>query len=358
MYTHGKSEEYIDALKKEISGLQVSSSLETLYIGGGTPTSLTTELLTELMTHVSGHFGFSEDYEATIETNPGTADSDKFEYLISSGINRISIGIQSFDDALLNFLGRIHSSEEAENAVGLARKAGFQNISIDLIYGIPGQTFITWKETLEKAASLKPDHISTYEITYEKGTKLFEMIQDNVLADNMLPEEDLIVEMYEYTIDFLESRGFHHYEISNFALPGFECRHNINYWDRGEYYGVGLGAHSFLNSMRYFNVSDLERYVRMAGNNRSPVDAEEKITGDMALSETMFLGLRKTDGIAIEKMTNTLGRNILTCYHETIKDLQSKGLIEITDSFCSHESVLRLTRRGLLLSNEVFMKFI
>jgi oxygen-independent coproporphyrinogen-3 oxidase len=356
IYDPDRANDYINALKTEISTLQNNEPLDTLFIGGGTPTALSAELMKDMTTHIFSHFDFSKNYEATIEANPGTVDSGKLKSLISSGINRISIGVQSFNNDLLEFLGRIHSSEEAVQAVGMARNAGFKNISIDLIYGIPGQTLKIWQKTLKKAVELHPDHISTYEITYEKDTELYNMFkEENKINPH---EEDEIVDMYEYAIDFLKSNGFSHYEISNFAMPGFECRHNLNYWDRGEYYGAGLGAHSFVDGSRYFNISALDRYIRLILDSQSPVDAIEKITADMALSEALFLGLRKTRGISLEVLAKAFGKNILSTYDEAIHDMKKAGLIEIVSSDCSYESILKLTGRGLLLSNEVFVKFL
>lgn len=173
-----------------------------------------------------------------------------------------------------------------------------------------------------------------------------------------LPNEDDIISMYEYAINFLNSNGFTHYEISNFAMPGLECKHNLNYWDRGEYYGAGIGAHSFVDDRRYFNIRELDRYIRFVLNNQSPVDAVEKITKDMAMSEALFLGLRKTSGISIEILSKVFGKNILSAYDEAIRYLKKEGLIEIVSSDCSYESMLKLTDRGLLLSNEVFVKFL
>ena len=356
IYDRDKANDYILALKAEISTIPNKEPLETLYIGGGTPTSLSDELLKELTAHIFNHFNFSKDYEATIETNPGTINRGKLESLTSSGINRISIGVQSFNNDLLNFLGRIHSSEEAEKSVRMARNSGVKNISMDLIYGIPGQTLDIWQETLNKAVSINPDHISTYELTYEKETELHDMFKEGSIRN--LPEEERIIEMYEYAIHFLNSHGFAHYEISNFALPGLDCRHNLNYWDRGEYYGAGTGAHSFVDERRYYNIRELDRYIRFLLNNQSPVDVVEKITKDMALSEALFLGLRKTGGISIEILSKVFEINILSAYDEVIRDLKKEGLIEITSTDCSYGSILKLTDRGLLLANEVFVKFI
>ncbi len=387
LYNPARADVYIDALKKEISNIPNDKPLSTLFIGGGTPTALSTDVLSTLLNHIFIHFSFTENYEATIEANPGTVDKDKLKAIRSTGINRLSIGIQSFNDAELSFLGRIHNKEEACHAVELARESGFENIGIDLIYGIPGQMLESWMINLEETVRLKPKHISTYELTVEKGTVLddylrnppsspfskggnfsplwqsrYDSIPRGVRGDfsikTNMPDEDKIIEMYEHTIDYLTSEGYLHYEISNFALPGNQCRHNLNYWDRGEYFGAGLGAHSFINAERSHNTDDLEEYLELISENKSTVKGSESITEDMALSEAIFLGLRKTGGINVEAFTKRYNRNILSCYQQEITDLQAAGLIEIVSSDCSYETALKLTGKGLVLSNEVFIKFI
>ena len=356
LYNPDRAYAYIDALKKEMSHLPNEQPLSTLFIGGGTPTALSSDVLSTLIDHIFTKFRFEEDYEATIEANPGTVDTDKLKAIRSAGINRISIGVQSFHDDELSLLGRIHTSAEAEHAVHLARDAGFENIGIDLIYGIPGQDTEIWNNTLGKAVSLKPKHISTYELTVEKQTELYKYLtEDNKFT---LPDEDKIIEMYQYAIDYLKSEGYHHYEISNFALPNYPCRHNLNYWDRGECYGAGLGAHSFINKTRFHNTDDLDEYLDLISQGKSPVKGSESITADMALSEAIFLGLRKTCGINIETFSKRYNRNILSCYQKELDALQADGLIEVTSSDCSYETTLKLTQKGLVLSNEVFIKFI
>ena len=410
LYNPARADAYIDALKKEISTIPNEKPLSTLFIGGGTPTALSTDALSSLIHHIFTHFSFSPrlhkegqaEGEATIEANPGTVGADKLKAIRSAGINRISIGVQSFCDDELSFLGRIHTSEEAEQAVHIARDAGFENIGIDLIYGIPGQGIERWKMTIEKAVMLKPPHISTYELTVEQGTLLYEYLHNPssppffkggtsfpasgghngtcpphwqrgrapVAAEHSngkwrdfsskinLPDEDSIIEMYEHTIEYLRSEGYLHYEISNFAIPSYQCRHNLNYWDRGEYYGVGLGAHTFIDGTRFHNTDNLDEYLELVSGQKSPVKRSESITEEMALSEAIFLGLRKTGGINIEAFSKQYHRNILSCYQREINDLQEAGLIEVTGSDCSYETTLRLTRKGLILSNEIFTKFI
>jgi len=360
LYDPARAYAYIEALKKEISHIPDEKPLSTLFIGGGTPTALSTNTLSGLIDHIFKQFSFTEDFEVTIEANPGTVDTDKLKAVRSTGINRISIGVQSFHDEELSFLGRIHTSEDAEQAVRIAKAAGFENTGIDLIYGIPGQDIESWKTTLEKAVTLRPNHISTYELTVEKETELHKYLMGRPVPGTCLslPAEDSTIEMYNHTIDYLTSEGYHHYEISNFALPGRQCMHNLNYWDRGEYFGAGLGAHSFVNATRFHNTESLDEYLDLISENKNPVKGTESITADMALSEAMFLGLRKTGGMNIEAISKRYNVNILTRYHKEIKDLRAAGLIEMSSSDCSYETALKLTRKGLLLSNEVFTTFI
>ena len=354
-YAPEKSDAYINALKREILNISNEVELSTLYIGGGTPTALPTGPLSDLISHIFNHFNFIEGYEATIEANPGTLDREKLSTIRSAGINRISLGVQSFNDDELALLGRIHTGKEAEHAITLAREAGFGNIGIDLIYGLPGQGIDSWKKTLEKAGRLGPVHISTYELTVEKGTTLHEYIEGQTLHPL---DEESIIEMYEFTIDYLRSKGFIHYEISSFAQPDYLCRHNLNYWERGEYYGAGPGAHSLIGGKRVHNTMDTDEYLRLISEERSALKGSEDISEERALSEAMFLGLRKTDGLIVESFSRRYRMNILSHFHKEIKSLQDAGLIEIAASPCSYETSLRLTRKGLMLSNEVFVHFI
>ncbi len=352
IYSLQKETAYIPALKKELLNIPAKTSLTTLFIGGGTPTALSVKSLTDLIAFIFERFHFAKNYEATIEANPGTIDSDQLESIRLSGINRISIGVQSFDDAELKYLGRLHSSREAQRAVSLARHAGFRNLGIDLIYGIPGQSIHSWKQTLEKAVKLKPEHISTYELTIEQGTLLYENIKAGKVKR---ADEEKIIEMYNHTVDYLSVQGFEHYEISNFAVPDYFCRHNLNYWDRGEYYGAGQGAHSFINSRRFANTDNLDTYIsRCLGTDKlSPVNEAEDITQEQALFEAIFLGLRKTRGVNIKDLNELFGKDILSLYKEELRELQEAKLIEPDQT----GKYIRLTRKGLLLSNEVYKRF-
>ena len=376
IYSHEKADAYIKALKQEILNIsheivlrKGSEHLSSLYIGGGTPTSLSAITLYDLINYIFQHLRFIENYEATIEANPGTLNKEKLQVIHSSGINRISLGIQSFNDGELRFLGRLHSSRDAEKAVDLARDAGFENIGIDLIYGIPGQDINEWEKTLKKTVRLKPKHISAYELTVVFGTALHEHIKAHKLKRL---DEEKIIEMYKHTIDYLKAQGFLQYEISNFALPAYSCMHNLNYWDRGEYYGLGLGAHSLIGKKRFFNTDKFEHYIEALSENKSPVRETESVDNERALSEAMFLGLRKTYGINLKALSEMYGKEILKLYHDEISELQEAGLISIhgssgnfgtmssNQSDCSRETEthMKLTKKGILLSNEVFIKFL
>ncbi|UCD35141.1 MAG: hypothetical protein JSU90_12760, partial [Nitrospiraceae bacterium] len=236
---------------------------------------------------------------------------------------------------------------------------------------IPGQDMDSWKGTLEQAAKLQPEHISAYELTVEKSTELHDMLHSPphlpVITGGLRGEqknglspldEDIIIGMYEYAIDYLSSQGYNHYEISNFALPGHECRHNINYWNRGEYYGAGLGAHSFISGQRFHNTDNLEEYLGLLSENRSPARDFESISDETALSEALFLGLRKTEGIIVESFSKRYKQNVLNRYAKEIVELGKAGLLALSPSPCSFETVLKLTRKGMILSNEVFKKFL
>ncbi|MBI5027200.1 MAG: radical SAM family heme chaperone HemW [Nitrospirae bacterium] len=347
VYTPSEADVYLDALKKEINSLPVLAREErpfdTLYIGGGTPTVLSGEEIGGLVMTALNTLHFVKNPEITVEVNPGTVDREKLKTMKDSGVNRLSIGVQSFNDAELKTLGRIHNSEDACFAIELAKDSGFKNISLDLIYGIPGQDLQSWKESLKRAVNLSPVHISTYELTLEEGTELHKAVRAGAL---ILPEEKEVIEMYEFAIAYLNDCGFVHYEISNFALPDYFCRHNVNYWDRGEYYGAGLGAHSFIDGRRFYNTKDMKVYVN------SISEGFEDITEEKALAEAIFLGLRKTDGINLPDFQIRYGKNFLELYAKEIKELCESGLLEFKDNN------LKLTLKGLLLSNEVFAKFV
>ena len=343
-YNEALARAYTDALCKElVLKKDVAGELKTIYIGGGTPTILPDECFRQLFTCLQNNYSLSPSPKITVEANPGTVDESKIKMLLSLGVNRISIGVQSFNDDELKTLGRIHTSNEALKAIEAIKNSGINNFSIDLIYGIPGQTMKTWEETLSKTAAftISPAHISSDELTPEKNTPLYGLIEKDKIK---MLGEDLILEMYGSAIDYLRNKGYEHYEISNFALPRFRCLHNLNYWDRGEYIGAGAGAHSFIRSFRSKNTDDIRRYIKDLNKGIIPEAESTEIKRDDAIKEFIFLGLRKTEGISLAK-AKELGLDMPAVCRELIED----GHLEVEGDY------LRLTRKGLVVSNSVIV---
>jgi oxygen-independent coproporphyrinogen-3 oxidase len=330
-------------LKKHLVG-----KLKSVYIGGGTPSLLPGECFRQIFSCLKDNYELSPGTEVTVEANPGTLSESKIYLLLCLGVNRLSIGVQSFNNGELKVLGRIHTSEEALQSIELIVKAGLRNFSIDLIYGIPAQSFNSLCESLSKAAECSPAHISTYELTPEKGTVLFDLINNPPLhpvSNLKMPPEDSILDMYNYTIDSMANNGYEHYEISNFAKPGFQCIHNLNYWNRGEYIGAGAGAHSFINGLRSRNVEDIHTYINQLSRGVIPEEDKIYLTLQDSLREWIFLGLRKTQGISIKHAQNE-GLDILLACREMI----DSGHIEVRDD------AFRLTRKGVVISNTMIAK--
>jgi len=330
-------------LKKNLVG-----KLKSVYIGGGTPSLLPDECFRQIFSCLKDNYELSPSTELTVEANPGTLSESKIYLLLCLGVNRLSMGVQSFNNEELKVLGRIHTSEEALRSIALIGKAGLRNFSIDLIYGIPAQSFNSWRESLSRAAECSPAHISTYELTPEKGTILFDLISNPPLhpvSNLKMPPEDSILDMYNYTIDSMANNGYEHYEISNFAQPGFQCSHNLNYWNRGEYIGAGAGAHSFINGLRSRNVEDIHTYINQLSRGVIPEEDKICLTLQDSLREWIFLGLRKTQGISIKRAQNE-GLDILLAGREMI----DSGHIEVRDD------AFRLTRKGVVISNTIIAK--
>ncbi len=341
-YDEEQANNYAEALCKElVLKKHEAGNLKTVYIGGGTPSLMSEQFFEILFSCLTANFRFAPQAEITVEANPGTLSKAKLGILVSMGINRISFGIQSFQDNELKALGRIHTSREAVTALEMAKKAGLTNISLDLMYGIPGQTSATWRDTLKNAVKLAPSHISAYELTPEKGTPLFCLLEEKRIE---LPDEERVLEMYDDAIDYLAANDYGHYEISNFARPGFTCRHNMNYWNRGEYIAAGAGAHSFIAGVRTRNTGNIPVYIDRLRTGTLPVEESLTISATEALREQLFLGLRKTDGIPLAGLEPT-GINIT----EAAAELIEEGYLEIAGEN------LRLTRKGLVLSNTVIV---
>ncbi len=336
------AEKYLDSLCRELTlRKDAAGVLKTVYIGGGTPSLVSEGGLKRLFACLRDNFDLEEGAEITLEANPGTLHRPKIEMLVSLGVTRISIGVQSFNDNELRSLGRIHSSADAADAAVLLRKAGLRNISFDLMYGIPGQTVETWNETLSKTLALSPSHISAYELTPEKNTRFHDLMRSGEVR---LPDEELVLDMYNAAIDRLCAAGYEHYEISNFARQGSRCLHNLNYWERGEYIGAGAGAHSFIGGVRSRNAADITAYCDCTDRGIIPSLETIAVTPAEAAREVIFLGLRKTEGISVAE-TETLGINIA----KVGSSLRRGGFLETSGGY------LRLTRKGLPVSNAVIV---
>jgi oxygen-independent coproporphyrinogen-3 oxidase len=339
---------YVESLCRELEiKKNTADILRSIFIGGGTPTLLPEDCFKRLFSCLRENFELSPEAEISVEANPGTVNASMIESLLSLGVNRMSLGIQSFHDHELKTLGRIHTADEAVGALRLIKSSGVENVSADLMYGIPEQTIETWKETLSKTVDLSPSHISSYELTPEEGTPLWRLIKDNVVR---MLEEGPVLDMYDHAIEFLQDRGYEQYEISNFALPGYRCLHNLNYWNRGEYIGAGAGAHSFIQGVRSQNTGDIKTYTDSLSNDIVPdVILPEtgaiEISAEEALKEFIFLGLRKTEGLSL-----TQAIKVRPDFIEACAELIDNSYLVISDNY------LRLTRKGLPLLNMVIVR--
>ncbi|GFE61722.1 radical SAM family heme chaperone HemW [Geobacter sp. AOG2] len=326
--------------------------LASVYFGGGTPSLLDPSHIARILERASDLFGLGQGAEITLEANPGTVDQKRLAAFRSAGVNRLSLGVQSFADPMLAALGRIHSAAEAGEAFRAARTAGFDNIGIDLIHALPGQTLPLWRTELEQALALGPEHLSVYGLTVEEGTPFAARYTDD---SPLLPDEDLAAAMFEEADDLLTAAGYEHYEIANYALPGRRSDHNSGYWRRDGYLGLGCGAHSFLRrgyGVRFGNPADLEAYAGAIAQGRLPHGETQSLTRQDALAEFMFLGLRMADGIEEETFRQEFGVGLEETFGREVSKLAALGLLE-TDG-----GRIRLTRRGMLLSNQVFARFL
>ena len=338
---------YVQALLAEINGLPSSQGYEvvSVFFGGGTPSVIEEWQIREILLKLKKKFYFSPDAEVTIEANPGTLTRKKLEAYRSAGINRLSLGLQSADNGELRELGRIHTYEEFLDSYFPAREAGFDNINVDLMFAIPGQNCERWERTLRTAAELGPEHISAYSLIVEEGTPF--------AARNLdLPDEDTEYRMYEDTAGILEEYGYRQYEISNYAMPGRECRHNTGYWKRTEYLGIGLGATSLYRNMRFSNTSDMKEYLAAAGEPEKIRKDIRHLTEKDQMEEFMFLGLRMTEGIRTEDFDSCFSKTLEEVYAEVLTKYESLGFLENKDGFW------RFTRKGIHVSNSILSDFL
>jgi len=349
------AEKYIAAIIKEIVAQKsLISKIKTIYIGGGTPTVLKKDLLQKLITSITDNYEVEEQVEITIEANPESINSENIENIHSFGINRISLGIQSLINEDLIMLGRIHNADKAIEALNLIKASTFKNLSVDLIYGIArelpipsssNEDMLLWQDTLLKIISINPEHISLYELTPEYDTPLYDAVKSNRL---FMPDENLVAEMYYSAKEILEKFGYIHYEISNFAKSGYECRHNLNYWGGKDYIGIGAGAHSFVKGVRYSNMTDVSGYITAIENKMPTIIESAKLTPKEQFNELIFLGLRQIKGLEI----NRIPQNIFKEMEPAIKELIDYNLLDIKDNY------LRLTYKGLILSSYVMLRLI
>ncbi len=343
--------EYVRALVREIELSKEKMKdylIDTVFIGGGTPSILDGKLIEKIMKTLRENSTISEDAEITIECNPGTVTKEKLERYKKAGINRISFGLQSANDEELKSIGRIHSYEQFEESFRLARMAGFDNINIDIMSALPGQSLESYGHTLDKVLALEPEHISAYSLIVEEGTPLKDRVNEALdRGMNILPDEDTERKMYYLTDKKLRDAGFHRYEISNYAKENYECRHNIGYWKRVPYLGFGLGAASLYQETRNYNTDQMEQYLSMQ-NQRKVQELEEKDR----MEEFMFLGLRMMEGVSMKVFQENFHKTYDSVYGEVTEKLTAQGLVKIVGmNVC-------LTKRGVDISNYVMSEFL
>ncbi|MBR3383046.1 MAG: radical SAM family heme chaperone HemW [Clostridia bacterium] len=325
---------------------------DTVFIGGGTPTVLQQGRLAALMDELRRDFNISPEAEITVEANPESASEEKLRELFASGVNRLSMGLQSASDAELSAIGRIHTREDFLRALEAARKAGFTNVNADVMHGLPGQTGESYLETLRLVTELGLPHISSYALILEEGTPLHADVEAGRVT---LPDPDETADMEDAGFAFLAQKGYERYEISNFSKPGFACRHNLNYWDNGEYLGLGLNSHSALRIRgdwtRFNNTDRLAEYVRELGEGKLPVRDTRRIERDEEMFESVMLGLRKTDGVERAAFHRRFGVDPVEQYAPAAAELEADGMLVVT------EERMYLTKRGLDFQNEALIKF-
>lgn len=343
---------YVEALGVECRELAAEGqrgALQSVFMGGGTPTVLSIEQLRKIIANLYESFEIEQDAEISIEANPGTVNLEKLEALRASGINRLSIGVQSFCDAELGEIGRIHSAEEAKHAIKLAKKAGFSNLSIDLMYGLPQQTAKSWYTSLSTALSMDVQHLSLYELTVETDTPLQTML---TCGSVQLPDEEVIAEMDVITTEMLKKKGFLQYEISNYARKGFQCRHNVNYWQNGEYYAMGAGAVSYLERKRIKNVASPLRYCRLLESGQSVQGEAESLDIEASFRESVIMGLRMNRGVSLERLQQRYGIALDHVYGTTVEKLVNRDLL----TYEKHH--LCLTKQGRTFANLVMAELV
>lgn len=342
---------YLEALKNEIKrweDLTDRVSVQTIFMGGGTPTLYEYRHLIDVLETCERYWNVDRDAEISIEANPETLNLVGLMGIRKAGFNRISIGMQAWQQHHLKYLGRIHSNRDIVQVVEWCREAGFDNVNLDIMFGLPNQTIEEWQETLEKVVNLGVDHISAYSLKVEEGTPFYTMLNRGQLN---LPSEDTERQMYHMAIKYLKSQGYIHYELSNFSKAGKQCRHNLIYWNNNEYIGLGSGAHSYWRGKRFANIADPRDYIEKIQKNESPLQFIEAIDRRDEIFETIMLGLRLTEGINKDRFFMRFGKKIEDLYEDVIFRLKREGLL-IED-----KEAIRLTERGMDLQNVVLLHF-
>jgi putative oxygen-independent coproporphyrinogen III oxidase len=345
-------EDYLHAMENEIELTLAKSApeiLNTIFVGGGTPTSLNESQLEQLCDIIKRNLPYDDSTEFTFEANPGDLSKEKFQILKEAGVNRISFGVQTFNNELLKKIGRTHQAKDVFQSVALAKETGFDNISVDLIYSLPGQSVDDFKQTLKQAFTLELPHYSGYSLIIEPKTVFY-----NLLSKGKLPMvgEDIEAEMYRILMEEMDKNKLNQYEISNFAKPGFESKHNLTYWNNESYYGFGAGAHGYVDGFRVSNHGPIKKYIETIHQEKLPRIHSHEVSKIEAMEEEMFLGLRKNAGVSVKNFIEKFAIDPTKVFEKEIINHQKRGLLEL------HEGFIRLTKRGRFLGNEVFQSFI
>ena len=355
--TEEEQEAYVSAMVQEIQSYQELSGeyeVQTIFLGGGTPSLLTPEQIEQIFNAIYHTFSVNENAEITMEMNPGTVDIEKLHAMKAAGVNRLSIGLQSAQNEELKMLGRIHTFEEFLETWKLVEQAGFKNRNIDLMSALPGQTIESYEDTLSKVLALEPEHISAYSLILEEGTVFYDWYEKGKLDCGAwkLPSEEEEYAMGELTIQRLAEAGMHRYEISNYAKPGKECRHNLGYWDRTEYLGIGAGSSSLIKGERFDHIRDRKSYIEKIRNGESILIDREILSVESQMEEFMYLGLRKVEGVSRTDFQNCFGKNANDVYGKILDKLEEEQLLEFSGDR------IRLTHRGMDVSNCVLAEFL
>lgn len=350
--TSEEKETYVQALLKEIESYREFARgyrVSTVFVGGGTPSVLEAGQMEGVLGNIQEVFELEKKPEITLEMNPGTVTEEKLQCYKENGVNRLSIGLQSVKNEKLEVLGRIHSYEEFLESYELARKAGFTNISVDLISSIPGQKLEEWKEELAALSALSPEHISVYQLIIEAETPFYEKYAEH---EELLPDEEESREIYLWTGSFLKEQGYEQYEISNYAKPGKESRHNLKYWERGDYLGLGLGAASMVQNIRMSNTKDMKTYLERCGQPKTMREDVQFLEEARQMEEFMFLGLRKTRGVSRKEFRRIFGQEMDMVYEKALHKCLENGMLK------EHKDRVYLSEEGVLLSNAVLSEFL